>query len=461
MIRTHSCTLLALLAPAIFTAVLTVPAAPAAAQDPEALTNAARSLWDDDSSANREKVRTDMLNAAAGDVKSVLMALKAGPKFNNEVTRGVDQFSFKGRDGQAQISGRYIPTTYDASKKMPMLVWLHGGATGERRDRGTAQVEILKDWCEKAGIILLAPSAYSGAAWWEFDGAYNVLRSMKLTKGIYNIDENKTFVAGFSDGGSGVYWFLDHFGTYFAGGVCISGHPSVAGAEQAYGQFSYVNLAQRPLLVCLGGKDRLYPPSRIQPFIDDMTAAGVKVTSKVYAEAGHTTAMIAEALGDMEAFIKSNERNSQRAAVQLQWDGTPALNRVDWLKIDQVREAVTGEPEMADPNTYIGRAALGCDYDANVVGKLKVTHVTEGSAAAIAGVMVGDTIDRFNTDKVTSAAQLEQIVNSLQPGTLSHVWVIRDVAGAAEVEEVELIVEFPPARVAFPRDRVMSSLSAT
>lgn len=426
-------------------------AQPNAQPDERRVGEAIRSLWDDDSGENRNQQRRTIMGAAFGNPEMIERALRVGPAFPTAGKTGAGEMTFPGRTGDRQVAGTFVPTAYDPATPRPLLVFLHGGATSTETNRGPRAIAQWQSFCEQNNYLMLAPSGYRGASWWEFNGLYNVLRAVKLFKGMVNVDEDKVFLVGFSDGGAGALYILDHFSTPFAGAISLSGHPGVAGGENAYGQFSFYNLAQRSVMLVNSANDPLYPAEKIEPFIDSMKQAGMAVEFKVVETAGHDLSYLASEGPAIAKFIDSHSRDANPERLTWEWDGTPALNRNAWLILMDVGQPVEGEPAIPDINTQVSRATLGVEIDENSPGRgVKISAVQADTAADFAGLFAGDRIVKVGETAIANAAELRTALAGSKAGDIAHIFVEREGEG-----EIEVIVEFPPARTVFSRRNPM------
>jgi predicted esterase len=109
----------------------------------------------------------------------------------------------------------YIPANYNPLKKTPLYVFLHGGVS--RRPAfmqsfmfySTDQT-ILKKPIDRNAIILY-PVARKDINWLYHQTAYEtIIREISMVKSLYNIDDNRVYLAGHSDGATGTFWMATH-----------------------------------------------------------------------------------------------------------------------------------------------------------------------------------------------------------------------------------------------------------
>jgi hypothetical protein len=95
-----------------------------------------------------------------------------------------------------------IPAEYDATRKWPLRVQLHGGVGRDLRDDPQPQSARIPGEPQ----IYIEPQAYWEAAWWHTAQVDNILGLLDFVKRKYNVDETQTYVTGISDGGTGTFF---------------------------------------------------------------------------------------------------------------------------------------------------------------------------------------------------------------------------------------------------------------
>ena len=71
--------------------------------------------------------------ADAGEARSLVRELLVPA---GATRTGQDTVFLKGSDGKKRALGLHVPAAYTSAKPVPLLIWLHGGVHGTRRDRG-------------------------------------------------------------------------------------------------------------------------------------------------------------------------------------------------------------------------------------------------------------------------------------------------------------------------------------
>ncbi|UYN85821.1 MAG: fibronectin type III domain-containing protein [Cyclobacteriaceae bacterium] len=127
--------------------------------------------------------------------------------------------------------------------------------------------------------FVLYPQNLNG---WEQGGANNVVRIIRLLMQKYNIDPNKIYVHGLSDGGSGTYRLVRTAPWLFAAALPMS---AVNNPENNYPIYPFINTV--PLWVFQGGTDTNPRPVHTEALIQNFRNAGMDVRYKLYPTLGH------------------------------------------------------------------------------------------------------------------------------------------------------------------------------
>jgi hypothetical protein len=171
----------------------------------------------------------DRLCASGAQARDVERLLRAGLPYAKDVLTGWQALEIEGFDGKRRPYHVYAPPEYDPGKKYPLVVFLHG-AVSRANGPSTQEMESLRKDFEKEvpGFLIILPTGAKGAAWWDKVGTSNILAQVVHVKRRYNVDENRVFLWGFSDGGSGAYWMAMSRPTAWAGFISYSANVAAA-----------------------------------------------------------------------------------------------------------------------------------------------------------------------------------------------------------------------------------------
>jgi len=420
------------------------------ATDPDFLMEAFYAASDSDEQA----VAIEELLVSELDPLDIAVRLRAGRTYSADVEFGWAVHSNDGPDGVARPFHVFVPEAYDSTHRYPVLVDLHGAVS-----QPAVPVETLVPrralWeatSAEEGWIVVMPHGDFGATWWSETGRANLLGQLAFVKRRYKVDENRVFLSGFSDGGTGALWMGFHDPTAWAGFVDIYGHPTIAG----YGPYQTYprNLLNRPICASNGAYDELYPASEVELYIDQFLDLGIDIDWTVHPTRHEIRAVELER-PSIVAFVDEVERDPHPARVI--WETSDvAVGRCDWVRIDEIGD-VGNNVDFREENVWplkdeirFGAAFsyLGPDRGFCIMG------VEPWTIAHFAGVKAGDKIVRIDEYPVESGYEVAEIIDGMNPGDPVEIEVVRDG------ETLLLHGEITPIEPIYPRTEPTGSIEA-
>ncbi|MBL6617815.1 MAG: phospholipase [Reyranella sp.] len=175
----------------------------------------------------------------------------------------------------------YVPETYDASRRYPLVVAMHGGS-----GNGGA---FLWSWVREArtrGLIVLAPTAI-GSTWSLMDpdtDGPSIDRMVDQVGQQWNIDADRQLLTGMSDGGTFSYVLGVRSGCRFThlAPVAAAFHPMMLTfADEG-------RLSDLPIYIVHGVQDWMFPPHLARQAEQTLGQAGAKVVYREIADLSHT-----------------------------------------------------------------------------------------------------------------------------------------------------------------------------
>ena len=164
----------------------------------------------------------------------------------------------------------HLPKNYNPNKKYTMLIFLHG-AVNYNELRTYSTDDNLKGWnrfytkyADQHDVILVFPQADKNYNWLTSDkGFYMIPEIIRQIKSTINVDDNKVFLTGHSNGASGSFNYLVKQPTSFAGFYGFNTQPIV----RTGGTFIQ-NILNRSYINFSTDLDYYFPPQAN----DDLTA---------------------------------------------------------------------------------------------------------------------------------------------------------------------------------------------
>ena len=231
-------------------------------QDQEsAVDRAFRSFW----AAPNPAAAADRIEAilkTGVSFEEALERVRHGPDYEADVPRGQQFGHHRTFDGIEHDYAFVVPREYDPSRPYQVRFYLHGGIARARPAAvNRIRVDALPSGVEEIRVF---PNGWVRALWWSATQVDNLARILDRLKRTYNIDENRVYLTGTSDGGTGVYFMAFKDPTPWAsflpliGNMVVLATPSV----RADGEIFPGNAVNKPLYIVNTGRDRLYPGAR-------------------------------------------------------------------------------------------------------------------------------------------------------------------------------------------------------
>jgi dienelactone hydrolase len=173
----------------------------------------------------------------------------------------------------------YVPPLYSHAQPWPLIVVLAGGS-GDGED-------YIGDWLPNLatrGYFAVAPVG-QGRFWWQ-EGHHLILSAIESVKRAYNIDDDRVYVTGMSNGGLGTYFMTTRFPGLFAAGCSIAGNPVNENTEDDDPAF-LLNLVNVPISLIHGALDNVIPVEADRTMKARMDSLGYWIEYLEHEDIGH------------------------------------------------------------------------------------------------------------------------------------------------------------------------------
>jgi len=278
---------------------------------------------------------------AGGDFSVLYARLRSGRSYAPDVETGRLDWSRKGTGGRHHYVV-LVPEDYHPDKRYRVCVYLHGGVN--RNDGWKKGDSWWRRFDRFDGVdqISIFPSSWKKSLWWQHSQVENLAAILDRVKLTYNVDENRVFLFGVSDGGTGVYYHAMKAPTSWAAFFAFIGQPSVLSnpSTGTEGELFESNLINKPLYVVNGETDRLYPAVRVLPYVEAFREEGAEVVFRAR-PGGHNTRWWNGETGRLEKFMESHPRDPLPDRLSWETEDTERFGRVHWLVVDTLGD---GEP---------------------------------------------------------------------------------------------------------------------
>ena len=247
-----------------------------------------------------------------------------------------------------------VPAAYRPDKPWPVRIQLHGGVS--RPESGEARA-LTPNRIQGEEALYLHPRGHARAEWWHLNQYEHVVALLDWVKRSFNVDENRVYMTGISDGATGAYFFAMKLTTPFSAFLPLNGNMRVLATPgtRANGQMYAGNLVNKPLFIVNGGRDPLYPLAAVAPHVEMIEAAGAIVEFRPQPEAGHDTSWWPVERPRFEQFVAAHPRKPHPEAVSWESERTDRYNRAHWLVIDQLGRRPGDATGLEDVNRFTGQ----------------------------------------------------------------------------------------------------------
>ncbi len=336
----------------------------------------------------------------------------------------------------------HIPQNYDHTKPARLLIYLHGGVGRKEFIEDFAEYvpqitalfpdEVTNNW------FLLFPQGNQYTIWWDLVGMENIKTQIRNLKENYNIDDDKIYMTGFSDGGSASFHFALTDPNLFAAFYPLNGFIAV-GSRVTQNPAYLPNLKNRHSRAVNTDEDGLYPSADMRLLMELSLQAGADLLYKEYWGIGHTFDYAEEDVPIMVEDMKNQARDIFRS--EIYWESSiPEFNRCDWLEITGLDTLETPAEWQKEYNIKMEnkRIQFGFYHDETFEGKgVKVRDVIEASTADSMGLKKDDIVIKMDGKDVENIEKLSELKTFKKRGDTVSLTVLRDK------KEVQLFGQFP------------------
>ncbi len=312
----------------------------------------------------------------------------------------------------------YVPANYHSGEPTPLLVILHGGVSRKElydKPLEYAQEHDFIQLAQENGWLALYPFGQSGATWWDEVGMANIKSLIRTLKRKYNIDDNRVFVSGFSDGASASFGFAMVDPSDFAAFFAPNGHMGVFSLDGDILTYA-PNMFNSPVYAITNDNDGLYATAKMSPTIEMALDAGADITYRAH-EGGHQLTFWDVEKPLVESFFLRHPRDP--ISSRIVWEAADKIfGRCHWFAIDEITPEES-EPWHVDHNVAMidKRVTIGFVSDDSFEGDgVKVERVIEESFAEEVGIEDGDIILKADEIEIGDIDDLNKFKGGVKRG---------------------------------------------
>ncbi len=299
----------------------------------------------------------------------------------------------------------YTPQNQSNQAARPLLVYLHGAISSPTLKENPleyAQKSQLIALADEGNFYILFPFGQKGATWFDAVGTDMLMSEIKTTLEKFNINKDKVFLSGFSDGGSGVFYLSMTKPMPFAGFIAMNGSLKVA---EQLGELDIFpgNTNNKPFYIINTKGDFLYPLNQITPTIEYLERFNQNISFKT-PEGNHEMNYLKDEQTHLIAFINKHSNANNKI---VSWEtSTPINNPESWVSIKEIDSTMSAKDwhQPYQLRVLNKKPFWGLKYDYSYQGKgLKIKSFKNDTCTAKRlGAEIGDIILMMEQDSMTS-----------------------------------------------------------
>lgn len=241
-------------------------------------------------------------------------------------------------DDTEQPYALYLPEGFDASKKYPLVISLHGAGSNHRLNLrrvfgksnapGENDVEASRYFPAWPGVDYIVASPYArGTMGYQGIAEKDVMDVLADVKARFPIDEDRVYLTGLSMGGGGTLWIgLTRPDIWAAMAPVCPAPPPEAEALAA-------NALNVPVHIHQGGADPVVRPESVGAWVDRFRELGVDVGYTEYPGVSHNSWENAYEGGQIFDWFAQHRRNPHPDRVRFSTDRY-TYDSAYWVRID-------------------------------------------------------------------------------------------------------------------------------
>jgi hypothetical protein len=262
--------------------------------------------------------------------------------------------TFKINDSATTSYHIHLPNNYNPVNKYPLLFFLHGAVRSNILVDYQVAQDNLGGWnrfytkyADLNNVILVFPKGSEKYNWMTSDDGFFMIPEMvKQIKKAINVDDNKVFISGHSNGATGSFSYLMKQPTQFAGFYGFNSYPKVF-----TGGTFIENIKNRSFINFSTDKDYYYPPNANDDLVKVMN--GISADYKDYRYNGfpHWFPQFDESEPAYQIVfkdVKNRKRNPFPKEISWEFDDDTYGN-TDWLsdiKLDTLTSKASWHKEL-------------------------------------------------------------------------------------------------------------------
>jgi poly(3-hydroxybutyrate) depolymerase len=317
-------------------------------------------------------------------------------------------------DDSEQPYGLYIPKNFDAQKKYPLVIMLHGAGSnhrlslrrvfGKSNGAGETDVETSRVFPEFKDVDYIVASPYArGTMGYQGVAEKDVMDVLADVKKRFNIDEDRTYLTGLSMGGGGTLWIGLTRPDIWAAIAPVCPAPPQGTEDLARNALNY------PAWFHHGDKDQAVPVAVSRDWTAKMKELGSTVEYTEYPGVNHNSWENAYANAQIFDWFSKFTRDPHPPRVRFA-SKSYKYNKAYWVTLDHYVPGVLAEidAKFTAPNTIDITTAHVAGFTLNLAG-----HPQYKSGQPLTVTLDGKKIKVQTADKVSLKMDMGKWSNAM------------------------------------------------
>ncbi|WNJ19403.1 hypothetical protein [Pontibacter sp. G13] len=296
--------------------------------------------------AKKSLIRSDI------PVMEAYGVLQQGPAYHRLDSTGFWEVQLPGAGKEQDFHALvHIPSAYDPAIAWPVQVMLHGGVSQPNPKGVFRFVDTASTAYDSLDYIGVYPSGWVGAPWWNERQSDHLSRLITWLKYRVNMDEDRIYLKGVSDGATGTWYQAQMLPDLWAAyGVSIGNLPGLSSLSDR--QTYLANYGGMHFFMVQTVQDHLFPPQRSSlPYLPLLRDARAFIEYRQIQDAGHDLSWYPQMRDTIQAFFRSHPRDPTPDTLFWETEAPEDNGRCFWLEIDRVGK-IGGDVDLPDINEW-------------------------------------------------------------------------------------------------------------
>ncbi len=309
---------------------------------------------------------------------SLYSKLKNGRKYSDNVPKGklIRTHKIQGKNHHYMI---FVPSNYNPKYRYPILWDLHGGMgqpEWKKPDGSWSGYGKVTTEEYRSNLITVVPAGWWGSMWWENSQVENFRKILDEVKSTWNINENRVFINGNSDGAIATWFYAFRYPDPWAFYFGYVGFPArlTNNYLRPDGQMHLSNLEGQNFRLINGVKDQIVNIDVMRKYLKLFENIDVNIDYDEHANDGHDLRLTKDEKEDFGIWLRRYVRDPLPDKLSWATERTDRYNRHYWIIIEELFPSHPIDKSNILPRIYGKNVHSSPPPPAKSWGQLKVNR---------------------------------------------------------------------------------------